>query len=55
MYHEMFDIYAASGDDSCQYWANDGECDLPPVCDINTDATDCAGEFYDTFSESCFG
>ena len=37
------EIYATSGDDSCT-WANDGECDVPSLCDTDTDTTDCGGE-----------
>ena len=42
---ETFEIYAASGDNSCRH-ANDGVCNVPQYCDVSTDATDCGGEFY---------
>jgi hypothetical protein len=37
------------GGNNCQY-AKDGECDVPQYCAVDTDATDCAGEFYKNFS-----
>ena len=40
-----FEIYAASTvENSCEF-ANDGVCDVPHLCAVDTDAADCS-EFY---------
>ena len=54
MNYGTFEIYAASTvENSCEF-ANDGVCDVPHLCAVDTDAADCSEFYMITFLRTAF-